>query len=79
MEGPDLSSTESAWLLNLTPPAVDHSPDSFFRGFPGKNSPYTTTRVRIRGCFCPNGNYARAERVFKLIALVCFPGVFGSF
>ncbi|XP_001606275.2 5-hydroxytryptamine receptor 1 [Nasonia vitripennis] len=51
MEGPDLISTESTWLLNLTPPiavasaAAEHSSDSFFRGFPGKNSPYTTTRA----------------------------------
>ncbi|XP_011499174.1 PREDICTED: 5-hydroxytryptamine receptor 1 [Ceratosolen solmsi marchali] len=45
MEGSEVISTESTWFLNLTPPNIDHSPDSFFRGFPGKNSPYTTTRA----------------------------------
>ncbi|XP_019887547.2 5-hydroxytryptamine receptor 1 isoform X3 [Ooceraea biroi] len=47
MEGQDVTTTDGSLLLNLTiinasQGPVDGTDGSFFRGFPGKNSPYTT-------------------------------------
>ncbi|XP_053976623.1 5-hydroxytryptamine receptor 1 isoform X2 [Hylaeus volcanicus] len=44
MEGKDVITTEGTLLLNLTTIAT-RGTDDFFRGFPGKNSPYTVTQA----------------------------------
>ncbi|XP_076182005.1 5-hydroxytryptamine receptor 7 isoform X2 [Ptiloglossa arizonensis] len=44
MEGKDVITTEGNLLLNLTTIATRDT-DDFFRGFPGKNSPYTTAQA----------------------------------
>ncbi|CAK9800099.1 5-hydroxytryptamine receptor 1 [Anthophora quadrimaculata] len=44
MEGKNAITTEGTLLLNLTTVATRNA-DDFFRDFPGKNSPYTTTEA----------------------------------
>ncbi|XP_015585587.1 5-hydroxytryptamine receptor 1 [Cephus cinctus] len=45
MEGKNVT-TESTWLLNVTSAAPEDS-ENFFRGFPGNNSPFTTTQAIV--------------------------------
>ncbi|XP_076249505.1 5-hydroxytryptamine receptor 7 isoform X2 [Calliopsis andreniformis] len=44
MEGQDITTTEGTLLLNVTTIATRDA-DDFFRGFPGRNSPYTATQA----------------------------------
>jgi hypothetical protein len=50
MEGQDVSTTDGSLLLNSTIINASQGPinatdGSYFRGFPGRNSPYTTVQV----------------------------------